>query len=362
MGALVHVVTLFPTAWSLYRAVPADARPVIVAVSASLVMAIIACALALLLIVRAGARYEARHLALFLVLVAICWGSVLRFASIDRGPDGAATGLSINVSGAPLLLAIVTLALASAALLRLSVRFPSDLVADAEDRWSLSRWPWAPWALAVATPFLLQLGISIVGRAATLLGVEGETMARFFPWALWTVSAIIGTIVLGMLALAVSNFLTGYRRADPDSRRSALWLVVGVVGSGILVLASTLLIVLDIVLPVSLGLLSRYSPLIVFFAPLFMVICVGVAVLFSGAVDPRLALRRSTINGIAGTFGLLVFAGLENAVSAWVETRLGLPGIIGSFLAGALSAAVFVPIRWGLRRTSLVSTRSRELQ
>lgn len=350
IAALVHVMTLFPTALSLFQAVPARARLVILAVSASLVIAVIACALAMLLVIRAGRRYEARGLALFLTLIAICWGSVLRFASLERGPDGSPTSLDISVSGTPLLLAILTLALSGAVLLSLSVHFPSDLADDRVGRRLLLRKPWVPWALAMLAPLLVQPGISIVGRGARALGVQLDEMARHVPWVMGVVAAIIGSLILGMVALAVANFVKGYRLADDEARRSALWLLVGVVGSASFVLASTLLLAIDIVLPTSLGLLSRYTPLIVLLSPLFMVICVAVAILYSGAVDPRLALRRSTINGIAGTFSLLAFAGLENSLSSWVESRLGLPATVGSFLAGAVSAGIFLPLRYGLNR------------
>ena len=350
LGALVHVATLFPTALWLFRAVPDDARALILAVSASLIIAMIACGLALLLVVRAGDRYEARGLALFLSLIAVCWGSVLRFASLERGPGGAPTGLNISVSGTPLLLAILAFALAGAALLRLSTRFPQDLDRGTDGPAPLLRRSWVPWALALATPLLLPPGVSLIGRSARALGFSPDTVLASLPWALGVVATLIAAIVLGMVGQAIANFVRGFRLADAPSRRSALWLVVGVVGSALLVLASTLLLALDMALPVSLGLLSRYTPAIVLFAPLVMVVCVAVAILHAGAVDPRLALRRSTINGIAGTVGLLVFAGLENSLSAWVESRLGLPGAIGSFLAGTISAGTFLPVQRSLGR------------
>lgn len=346
----MHVVTLLPTAASLFSVVPAGARALIAAVSASLLIAAVACGLAMLLVVRAGGRYEARALALFLVLVAVCWGSVLRFASWEHGPDGAPIGLDITVGGVPLLLAILTMALASAALLGLSVRFPTDL-ASGEGAGFLGRRPWMPWVLAMATPLLLQPGVSLIAMGARAVGVDVETMSRLFALLLWTFGVLIAGSVVGMLGLAVFYFVRGYRLADEQARRSAMWLLVGVVGSALLMLTSALLLALDIVLPISLGLLSRYTPLVVLFSPLVMVVCVAVALLYSGAVDPRLALRRSTINGIAGTMGLLVFAGLENALSSWVEGRLGLPGMVGSFLAGGASAAVFLPIQRILARS-----------
>jgi hypothetical protein len=352
VGAFMHVATLFPTAAALLRAVAAETRPVILAVSATLVIAILACALAVFLVVRAGARYEARTLALFLVLVAVCWGSVLRFASLDYGPDGSPTGLDVTVSGSALMMAVWSLALASAALLQLSLRFPRDLAdTGAAPSWLIRR-PWVPWAVATAMPLLFEPGLSWILRGFRALGGGDETAAGLFLWVLASAAVVAALVILGMLGLAVAFFIRGYRRADAEARRSALWLLVGVAGSAMLILASVLLMALDTALPVTPGLLSRHAPFVILFAPLLMVVCVGVAILYSGALDPRLALRRSTINGIAGTVGLLVFAGLENSLSAWVEGRLGLPGTIGSFLAGAASAGVFLPVQHALRRRS----------
>lgn len=342
IGALVHVATLVPTALGLFGAVPESGRPVVLAVSTSLVIAMIGCALAILLVVRAGRRYEARGLGGFLVLIAVCWGSVLRFASLERGADGSVTSLEISISGTPLLLATLALALAAAALLDLSWRFPHDLEATAGRP---IRRRWIPWALATSVPLLLVLLPPLLGRTARMAGMTPETMTRLLPWVLAAEGVTALGIVFGMTLLGVRNFVRGYRLADAESRRSVLWLLVGVVGSAVFVVASVLALLLDGVLPISLGLVSRYTPVIVLFAPLFLVVCVAVSILHAGAIDPRLALRRSTINGIAGTLGFLVFAGLENTLSAWVEGRLGLPGVIGSFLSGTAAAGVFLPVQ-----------------
>jgi hypothetical protein len=43
--------------------------------------------------------------------------------------------------------------------------------------------------------------------------------------------------------------------------------------------------------------------------------------------------------------GILVFAGLEEVLSGWVASRMGLPGMVGSLLAGSLAAGVMIPLR-----------------
>ena len=54
-AAGIRVATGLPTAWSLFSAVPA----------------------------------RARGLPLFLALVTVSWGSILRFSSLEAGPDGS---------------------------------------------------------------------------------------------------------------------------------------------------------------------------------------------------------------------------------------------------------------------------------
>ncbi|MDX1392741.1 MAG: hypothetical protein R3195_00050 [Gemmatimonadota bacterium] len=357
IAATAHVAILLPTAVELYRAVPPGGRLTVLAISLSLVVAILACGLAGFLIVRAGQRYEARSLSLFLVLIAICWGSILRFASLDYTAGGEIDGISISAEGWVVVVAAFALALAAASLVRLSVRFPYDFERALDPanaatgrlrRWLRHRY--LPWVLACTVPLIVQGVIPLALRIAGAVGVPPERVAAAMPVVLLATLTLIVAIVLGMVSVAAANFVAGYRRADEGSRRPALWLVVGIATAALMIVASLLIWVVDAVLPTSLGALSTYAMLIIVVAPLFMLVCVAVAILYSGAVDPRLALRKSTINGIAGTLGLLVFAGLENTLSGWVEERLGLPGALGAFMAGAAAAAVFLPARWVLNR------------
>ena len=347
-GAMVHVATLLPTAADLYRAVPANGRIAIVTLSTTILVALIACALAILLVVRAGARYEARTLALFLVLVSLCWGSVLRFASVDV----EARELGIEATGWPVIIAALTLALSAAALLRLSWHFPFDF-SGAGKAGRLRRFlgrRGVAWGLALLAPLLLQTAVPVVmwlvrlsgrspGDAAGLLGI---TIVATF----WTIVAL----VVGMGSVATWNFVAGYRMADDDARRAALWLVVGITGTALANVAVGAAFLIEVLLPGDAWSVPSWMLFVPAVSPLFAVGCIAIAVLYSGAVDPSLALRRSTINGIAGTVGLLVFAGLENTLSAWVESRLGLPGLLGSFLAGAVAAGAFLPIQRVLTR------------
>jgi hypothetical protein len=60
-------------------------------------------------------------------------------------------------------------------------------------------------------------------------------------------------------------------------------------------------------------------------------------------------LRRSTIYGILGAIAFLVFTTLESVLSSLVESRFGVPGLVGSVAAGVVAAGLMVPVRHGLR-------------
>ena len=68
---------------------------------------------------------------------------------------------------------------------------------------------------------------------------------------------------------------------------------------------------------------------------LIMVCCVAFAVLYEGAVDPRLTLRKTTIFGSLSALAVLAFAVIETLASDLLAARFGLPGSSGSIIAGA---------------------------
>jgi hypothetical protein len=82
--------------------------------------------------------------------------------------------------------------------------------------------------------------------------------------------------------------------------------------------------------------------------PVVYAILVGalaMAAFYQGAIDPRLAVRRSTLAGVTTVVFVIAFGGIENLASGWVEGWLGLPGAYGSALTGALLALALLPFR-----------------
>jgi hypothetical protein len=102
-------------------------------------------------------------------------------------------------------------------------------------------------------------------------------------------------------------------------------------------------------LPGESELLAAALPLAVFLAPLTIVLGAAVGTLYSGAIDPELALEKSAIYGALGVLAVVAFAAMENVVSELVEGWLQLPGFVGSMAAGGLVAVALVPLRGLLR-------------
>ena len=64
-----------------------------------------------------------------------------------------------------------------------------------------------------------------------------------------------------------------------------------------------------------------------------------------GILDPRLAIRRTTVYGALGVLFIVLFAVVESLVSEILEARLGLPTMLGAALAGATVALIVIPLR-----------------
>ncbi|NJD11692.1 MAG: hypothetical protein FIB01_15070 [Gemmatimonadetes bacterium] len=160
---------------------------------------------------------------------------------------------------------------------------------------------------------------------------------------------LVGLIGIGVspllgIGLGIRNLASGFHLASPADRRRVLWLVAGVSASGWMVLGS----VLGGFLAVLMDLPDRVGDIFVVLlvlAPAVLVVGCAVAIFYAGSLDPGLVLRRSTVYGALGALGLLLFAGLEEVLSSWVALRLGLPGLVGSLLAGSLAAGVMIPLR-----------------
>lgn len=98
---------------------------------------------------------------------------------------------------------------------------------------------------------------------------------------------------------------------------------------------------------------SWVSSVLIGLAPWAFVVLLVYGVFVKGALDPVLALRKSTVLTGVGVVGFLLFAGIENALSAMVEDRIGLPDFAGALIAGAFVAGVLTPLKKQMEKLAM---------
>jgi len=358
LASLCHVGVLFPRFIAISRLVPDEARSLVWGILITVLTAVGGCALALVLVVRSWENRGARSLALFLAFLAAVWGTLLRFIQVEV-LEGSVSA-TVQVGGWDGTMVVGGLLLATAAFIRFSTLFPSPhspdglpppgrLPALRSVRALLFR-PAVVWGLA-AVLILLHGVLAVLSRAWLPSAATGEAVrirGAVIPLLLGEV-AIIGVAPLLGIGLGIRNLAWGYRLASGTDRKRVLWLVAGVSAAGWMILAS----VLGTSLVVILGLpdwLGDVCVALFVFAPSVLVVTCAVALFYAGSVDPGLVLKRSTVYGALGAMGILLFAGLEEVFSDQVALQLGLPGMVGSLLAGSLTAGVMIPLRKAVAR------------
>lgn len=363
VGSLIHVGVLFPRFFTIQGMLPPQAKPAAWGILLTVLTAVGACVLALILVVRSWDHAGARYLALFLAFLASVWGSLLRFLQVEV----AEREVNVHLAGEGLsaTLGIAGLLLSVAAFIRFSTLFPVTLGPDTLPpprrlfflrrlRLQFLR-PRVVWGTAIFLILLRELGGLVFLFVAESGGITGRVdpttlAAADVPVLFWAsliaTGVIVGIFPLAGIGLGVGNLFSGYRVAPREDRQRVLWLVAGVSLAGWMVvggLGTFLLLVLFRLDPP--GWISSLLLVLPILAPAVLVVTTGVALFYSGAVDPGLVLKRSTVLGALGAMGILLFAGLEEALSDLVASRMGLPGIVGSIVAGAVAAGVMIPMR-----------------
>lgn len=361
LGAVLHVGTLLPRVGRLAETLPAGAWLFFTTYALSTITALGACGLAVLLLWKASHKPDGRALTLFLAFLAIFWGSLFRFMAIEA--DGTQISVSLSYgSGWVSQTAVAAFVLAVAAFVRFSALFPRTLAAERLPPVRRFLWlrrlrsatlrGWTVWGAAVAILLLPKLLTAVLARAfglgedAAAARDAGEIMGRAYLLTL-AAAYVILPIVAGIVG--VRNLRLSYRLAGPDEQRCMLWVTAGFTLAAWLIVSALggALVLGAFNLP---ELIAIALVVLLVLAPLLVVLGSAMGVLYAGAIDPALALRRSTLYGALGALGIVAFAGIENALSEWVEDRLGLPTFIGPLLAGAVVAAALVPVQRRLSR------------
>lgn len=292
---------------------------------------------ALALVRRAAHRPAARALAVFVAL--LCLSEIPAFLSQFQLHRSLFPGLMVVAQ----LLAAVAFFRFTAVFLeelgsadRLSLGIPGGAVAD-RFRHSV-----LPWLLAgLVAVLVLSFPLSPYPYGALLAIPLGYSLVLLF-------------IMLGIRALRV-----GFGSANPEDRGRILWIVNGFVaafwaaifltvfpgllygayegyiGAGRDVSSELVFQVYDDVgslIPISVILLSVIT-----------------GVFYHGAVDPALALRKTTVYGAMAIAAVFLFAGLESLVSELLEEGLGVSGLVGSIVVGGAVALAIAPLYGKLR-------------
>lgn len=365
LGAVIHVLTVWPRVTELGQTLGPGTWLVLAGYGVAALTALSACALALLLLWKGADRPDARALTFFLGFLAFFWGSLFRFLEVGSADRSIQVNLSYD-SGWVSQTALISFVLMFPAFLRFATFFPERLTADRLPALRLARSPvlraarrlriWfldgrVVWGSAIAIYLIQRLIPRAVMSVSDLTVVEqgGAPPPAVLVAFLASILMMAGYAVF-TASLGVRNLRTSYRLAGAAERRRIQWVFAGFATAWWLVLAGAGLVVVSIVLPDEPELLGVALPLALFIAPLVVVTGAAVGILYAGAIDPALALEKSTVYGVLGAVGLVAFAALESVLSELLEAWVPLPGLVGPVAAGALVAIALIPVRVLLRR------------
>ena len=140
-----------------------------------------------------------------------------------------------------------------------------------------------------------------------------------------------------ILVLCALRLWTSVAAADDPTRVRGFWLVHGAIG---FMLGLVLRNAIRTWFPNAVYLWSLPTSA----GTLFAVLAVAYAVFFKGAAGPYLVIRVGSLYGLVGALGLFVYTGLEELLTSLVVDILGLPQIIGAFLAAGIVTGLFVRV------------------
>lgn len=332
--------------YAVVRAAAGGFRPL--GHSAVAVSGILMLGLAVYLLIAAPREAAARDLAAVLLLAfpfvlgTASWVPILFY---HAGLSGALVALA-DIGGAEVERALTFLmsdgyyyvsALTPLPFLHLAVHFPRPLTAAdiAVPRRGggfvrrLSRpfrtgLTWLKRALLIR-PLLFAAGVTPLGVA--IAGSQSATSA-------------VGVVVV---FVALSFLRDGYAVSEPAERRRVLWVLGGLFMMVISLSAFVL----------GWGVLYSWTPRFVreglqwlaWITPPLAFGLIAAGVLYRGAFDPGLVIRRTTVYGALGVLLTMLFAVVEEVTAERLFQQAGLPDSLGAALAAVVVVAIFRPVR-----------------
>ena len=310
--------------------------------------AVMAFVLSLALAWRAAEQPDARALAFFMAFLALYWGpllNVMQFGYAFRPDEPEPNSLSFSLTSEGLGgITMAALFLSVAAFVRFSALFPRLLKKEDLQSSKLLR-PLRAIRVKLLTPAIVWgifggMAIDLISRSGSGSSEAVDASIGEIPmWAPVLLLLFVGPPLFGMMVGAL-NLRAGYVSSVESERKKILWVVAGcVVGTCMILVALAGLFVYPIVLLVILPL-----------APLVLVLCLGVAVFYRGAIHPALIIKRATVYGILGVLLVAMFSAAESLLAAVLQDRLGFSSSASSASLGGLLAVVLMPVRSPLSR------------
>lgn len=328
-----------------FRAVPDEQRDfvyMLVMSTASLVAAL----LAILIVTRAAHDAANRLLAVALASAALAL-ALEQSTYVPLLVVGAVTGRYPSYGsfhgGVQLLQAAAT-SLAFVAALRWTQLFPVPLRPSTIRSYSGRLRGLRRVQIALLRPALL--GIGVGGGAFALLALQSRLGIP------GTRELTMVSLSLATTALGAANLRCTYDASDEPTRLRMYWVV-----EALLVAATLLLVSFGVEAAVHLF-DSRSAPVhwahvvLLPAATFALFVLLAFAVLYRGAVDPRLVVRRTAAYGALGVALTTIFVALEGALTSLAVVRFGLPDQVAGLMAGSTVAVFFGPIRNQVERLS----------
>ena len=310
---------------------------------------VVAAALALFVIWMAPVSASSAVFALYLAAVAMLAADGSRFGPVralthpsDPGADSVVTAL--------LFAAVMTTCLATG--VRWTYLFPRALREEDVRRHrqrallrsiQLAQFRGPGWWIAgIAVLFLL-----FVTSAVLLDGVPALQLV------------IVLVLPLLLMVLSIMNLRVNFAAGGPAERERIFWVLqAGITGS---ILGAT-----AVVVEIAVHLMNATGPVLAWahavllpLALLALVLLMAVAVLYGGAVDPRLVVRTTLQYGMTVLVLTSVFVLIEGITSEFLVSRLRLPARAGGWIAGVIVALLFGPLQAAVARRVEEFLRSR---
>jgi hypothetical protein len=291
------------------------------------------------LLIRSACTAEGRALATFLTCFIYVTGAIDTIYALRHE-----VGLAWYLDGALNFSIPLSVGIALAAILRFSALFPVGLRSEQVQAQRLlpglrvtfldSRLLW-----------LTAVGVAVTAQTSLLAAMElRRQIPALTPFQFPLHQLLMILLVITTLLMAVANLRTSYHAADRDGRRRVYWVLEGLLVGTVLVVFASMLKAAGMIAGVATWFHVWY-PLAFLLALLIVIVFLGIAMFYEGALDPRLALQRTAVTGLMGVAMVFIFAVTQQLVHEYLVAFSGISDRAGGMITGGIVALSFEPVQ-----------------